>query len=1132
MLVVKQSALFLSLALLFVVIPMQAEEYVFAFHDATSATVYTADTLEFVHTVEVGAGAVHAIGVPNPNQTQSLLKIFVIRTDAVVVLEPDPPFLPLKTHTLSAPISLGERSAFLTPDGSKLIVIAGDFLHVFDALDLSDPGAESLLFTEPITGATANTLSTRVHVITEGSTEVTSVTLTQDPPFILAGAIGLPEVPRVIAASPNGSGIYAASDTTFYEINSIDLDVTGSELTELEGPKYMGFDLDAPVDSAFLVAGQRVGLMGLSPLDRGRRFSPGDSVIEAVSPGGGNVFVVTASGIVRRAGFGGGGFPTIGDPEGGSFGLPAIDADAGPLGRGVVLGFGGTGRIVHLDSSGLVKRADVIPTMPITGVAILEEFAAFRSDLEVYGGNEQFAAPGNRLSRPLSVRLLSLGDRPLFRREITFTTEEDAADITPTTALTNMYGVAQATVVVPTLDPFSIEAVASPTLSATFDVNSGGEGFDGLSKISGDFQYVVGEEPFPLPLAVQAKLEGEPLFGLDLTITGPPGLICTDGLETDEDGMAEFTCTAPPAVEIPNEPDAVTPINIGVTDSFGRSLAEDFQAFVVASEDALPGRMLIDSPRPILATVGTKVEGAIAGRVTTTEGVARALVGISLTSSGDVAFEPPLFTTNFLGQFEGDVVFGCTPESGMITASMNSPTPDTRMINYTTTVGPAASIEKSQGDLQTGTTGQLLGAGDQALIADLKDSCGNPIGSEPVTWDVSPPGGVTFENKFNSTNGSGRMLAVVRLGNQIGQVLVTATSGGLSTTFTLTVTGVGTGIEITGGDDQLIPIGGPAPAPLAIIIRDLEGTPVSGANVEYTVTQGSLQLSSTSTQTDAQGRASVSVIGTSALGVATVEARSGDLVVVFNLEVVGRKPVVSSVGFVNAGSFVVGFVPGSAGSIFGVGLMEGVDGVVLADTFPFPSELRGVKVFVDGIQCPIISISNVNGTEQVNIHIPFEVRAPSDEIVVTIDNNGSVSSFANVQTFRVQPGFFEIPEGDKRVVAALHLDFRRVSSENPARPNEIILLFLTGMGPLTPPVGTNVPGPRVPPAETVENPVVTIDGVEQEVLGSFYAPDLISGYQVTIRVGSNVQVGDRLVQLVAGGVASQQSIIPMGSALP
>jgi len=1127
--VVKRSSLFLSLALLLAGTPVWAADYVFAFHDTTTTTVYTANTLEFVNSVEVGQGAVHAIGVPDPNQTQSLLKIFVIRTDAVVVLEPDPPFLPVKTHTLSGPISFGENSAFLTPDGAKLVVIAGDLLHVFDAVDPANPSRESLLFTEPITGAVANTLSTRVHVITEGSTEITSVTLTANPPFILAGAIGLPDVPRVIGASPNGSGIYTASDTTFHEINSIDLDVTASALTELEGPKYMGFDLDAPVDSAFIVAGQRLGVMELSPVDRGRRFSPGDNLLEAVSPGG-NMFLVTASGVIRRAGFNGGGFPTIGDPEGGSFGLPAIDADAAPISRGVVFGFGGTGRIVHLDAGGTVKRADVIPTMPITGIAVIEQFAAFRSELQIYGGNEQFAAPGDRLTKPLSTRLLSLDDRPLFRREITFTTELDTADITPTTALTNMYGVAQTTVVVPTLDPFEIEAVASETLSTTFNINTGGEGFDGLSKVGGDYQYVVSEEPLPLPLVVQAKLAGEPVFGLDLTISGPAGLVCTDDIETDEDGLAEFTCTAPLSVSA-----NPVPFSIGVTDSFGRFLRDEFSVVVVATEDDLPRRILFDSPRPILATVGTTVTRAIFGRVVSNIGGPTGLAGITLTTPGDVMFPSPVVATNLPGQFETDVIFGCTPGSGMIAASLNAATPDTRMISYTASLGPAASIEKAQGDLQTGTAGQLLGAGDQALIAELKDSCGNAIGSEPVTWEVSPPGGVTFENKFNSTNGVGRTLAVVRLGDQLGQVLVTAHAGGLSTTFTLTVTGTGNGMEISGGDGQQLPIGGPAPTPLAVTIRDLEGTPVSGANVEYTVTQGTLQLSSMSVQTNDQGRASVSVVGSSALGVATVEVRSGALVVVFNLEVIGRKPVVSSVGFVNAGSFIVGFVPGSAGSIFGVGLMEGIDGVVLADTFPFPLELRGVKVFVDGIQCPITSISNVNGTEQINIQIPFEVRAPSDAIVVTIDNNGALSSFSNIQTFRAQPGFFEIPENGKRVVAALHLDFRRVSSENPARPGEVILLFLTGMGPLKTLVGTNVPGPGspgVPPAETVENPVVTIDGVEQQVIGSFYAPGLISGYQVNIIIGPNVEVGDRLMQLIAGGVASQQTIIPMGAVIP
>lgn len=613
------------------------------------------------------------------------------------------------------------------------------------------------------------------------------------------------------------------------------------------------------------------------------------------------------------------------------------------------------------------------------------------------------------------------------------------------------------------------------------------------------------------------------MSGLELEISAPLTAVCPAVVETDEEGIATVECTAPIVSITP------TPFEIGVTDSFGRSLPEDFQLVVVPAEEDLPGRLRIDSTQPIVGAAGSVIDAAITGSVSTNESRDVPFVGVTLSSMGDVMFDPRVAVANTMSRIESRVLLGCTPESDVIMASVNAPGGIFKSIPYTITVGAPASLEKTQGDLQTGASGDVLDGAGEGLTAELRDACGNPIVSEPVEWTVSPPGGVTFEIAFSGTNGSGQLFAVVRLGNSLGPVMVTATVGGLSTTFTLNVTGTGNQMSIVTGGGQLVPIGQAAPHPLTVLLQDTQGTAVVGADVDFVVIQGPVQLSGTTATTNGEGQAAVSVVLGSALGPAIVEARSGDLVVVFNLSVVGRTPTVTSIGFVNAASFVVGFVPGSTGSIFGIGLMEGVDGVVAADTFPFPLEIQGVKVFIDGVQCPMISISNVNGTEQINIQAPFEIEAPSDQALVTIDNNGAIRHFPGVQIFRVQPGLFELPEGEKRIVAALHLDFSRVTDANPARPGEVILLFLTGLGPLLNPVGTNVPGNGEP---TVEQPVVTIDGVEQQVLGSFYAPGLISGFQVNMIVGPGAAVGDRILQMIAGGIASQQTIIPIGAALP
>ena len=349
----------------------------------------------------------------------------------------------------------------------------------------------------------------------------------------------------------------------------------------------------------------------------------------------------------------------------------------------------------------------------------------------------------------------------------------------------------------------------------------------------------------------------------------------------------------------------------------------------------------------------------------------------------------------------------------------------------------------------------------------------------------------------------------------------------MSTTFHLNIVGQAAELRGTDGDGQLVAVGAPAGLPLSVELVSAANEGIPGRQVDFTITEGVGSLTSNQVTTNTQGRASVGVMAGDRLGPLTVEARFGELVFVFRLTVVGRTPEVSAIGFVNSGSFFVGFVPGGGGSIFGVNLMEGVEGVVPADSFPFPLVLRGVKVFVNGIQVPIIAIANINGQEQINIQLPFEIPAPSDRVEVTICNNGANATFF-AQTFRAQPGLFEIPLSGGSFVAAIDLDFRVIGPDNPAEAGTTVSLFLTGMGLTNPPVGTNVPG-GVPPAVTVEEPVVLLNDEPVTVLGSFYAPGLITGYQIIIVLPPDLAFGFHTIEVIAGGVSSQEALIVAGS---
>ena len=47
------------------------------------------------------------------------------------------------------------------------------------------------------------------------------------------------------------------------------------------------------------------------------------------------------------------------------------------------------------------------------------------------------------------------------------------------------------------------------------------------------------------------------------------------------------------------------------------------------------------------------------------------------------------------------------------------------------------------------------------------------------------------------------------------------------------------------------------------------------------------------------------------------------------------------------------------------------------------------------------------------------------------------------------------------------------------------------------------------------------------MLGSFYAPEAITLYQINFRIPANAQSGNRKLSVVADGVVSQDSLIPI-----
>ncbi len=593
-----------------------------------------------------------------------------------------------------------------------------------------------------------------------------------------------------------------------------------------------------------------------------------------------------------------------------------------------------------------------------------------------------------------------------------------------------------------------------------------------------------------------------------------PALVCPAQVFTDDDGFGYIYCRG--GVVFGEE-------SITVTVGGPQGSQVVFHVIVRATPQGSANDLQILTTEPIQAVVGEVRANAI--RVIATTGANQRVAGktVYFFSDDGVTFDPPSVVTDGFGEATTTITFGCSNRNrGNIQVGFADGVPEDN-IDFQLTPGTFARIDKLQGDNQVGAPGQTLSSA--ALLVQVGDACGNPLTQQHVTWQVHPEPRATFRNLVDTTNQSGRSSVLVQLGSYGGPFTVTAQAGEVTATFNLSVSMDPSQLRRLTGDGQSVAAGAVS-QPLVVEARGSNGFGVSGVDVDFTVTQGSAVLTRPAPKTDGLGVAYTAVqINDS--GPVTVTATAFGQTVSFALQggPGGNGPEAPLEGFVNGASFRAGWVPGSLGSIFGTGI-TGVNGVVAADTSPFPESLEGVSVTVNGVPAPMITLINNDGQEQINLQVPFGIQA--GKATVVINNNGSELTVNDVPILSTQPGIFEFYLGESRFAAALHADYSVVTPDNPAHPGEIIQLFLTGLGATDPAVATNTPGP-VPAAPTALDPVVGFDNAGVENFGGFYAPTLITAYQINFRVPANAQTGNHEINVAIGGASSQRALLPVVS---
>ncbi|MEP6960684.1 MAG: hypothetical protein ABI995_01300 [Acidobacteriota bacterium] len=214
----------------------------------------------------------------------------------------------------------------------------------------------------------------------------------------------------------------------------------------------------------------------------------------------------------------------------------------------------------------------------------------------------------------------------------------------------------------------------------------------------------------------------------------------------------------------------------------------------------------------------------------------------------------------------------------------------------------------------------------------------------------------------------------------------------------------------------------------------------------------------------------------------------------------------------NAASFALGYPisPGGFITVFGSGFGSQT---VKAGSFPFPPQLGTVSATINGKAAPIQLVTPT----QINMVVPYSTTGNTATVIVTV--NGTASNSVEVPLAATAPGLFSLTQNGLGDAAVLHANYAPVTADNPAKPSEVVQLFLSGMGAVTPTVADGAAAPGTQPFALVNSPVnVTIGGLPCAVSFNGLTPLLASLYQLNIKVPANLSPGTHslAVQTIEG----------------
>jgi len=341
---------------------------------------------------------------------------------------------------------------------------------------------------------------------------------------------------------------------------------------------------------------------------------------------------------------------------------------------------------------------------------------------------------------------------------------------------------------------------------------------------------------------------------------------------------------------------------------------------------------------------------------------------------------------------------------------------------------------------------------------------------------------------------------------------------------------LGDGFDGTVG--QMIPTGG-----FALKLIDSSGVPVAGWPVSFRVVSGGGSVFSADSRTNTEGVAGADATLGPTVGTQVFSVRISGF---GSFSFYGTARILPTIAAVtNSASLFSGPIsPGSYITLWGSGLSDYTGSTTTAAlplAIMFPDQTGN---YVDSNVSVSFDVPSANlslpgrllyvSPGQVNVQVPWELVGQSSVMIkVTVGDSPGRVFTASVSSF--SPAVYLIPDPvtSQPLAAALDLNNVQISSQNPAHANQIIQLYLNGLGDVSNRPAISFVAQAEPLSNTMILPAVTIGGKAAAVLFSGLTPTTSGLYQLNLQLASDTPKGTQPLVVTIGGISSPAVNIPV-----